>query len=208
MSRPYRILIQDIIKKQVEASDYSTLHLELLPILPEKQMKLLLSETLEEDGWEKTEEGYTYSSNEGETISINLNTLEIKVELELSATVIKNISAQIDIDDWDYEKNQIKDEAVIKEEIESNRKKLEKTLRTEKQIDEDTLQKRKKELEEKIRNSFINENEQRKEKINKIVLKVYARALKEKAKKLGTIKEIKEDWKNDNEYQLTLRISE
>ena len=106
MSRPYRILIQDIIKKQVEASDYSTLHLELLPILPEKQMKLLLSETLEEDGWEKTEEGYTYSSNEGETISINLNTLEIKVELELSATVIKNISAQIDIDDCETQKYQ------------------------------------------------------------------------------------------------------
>jgi len=208
MSRPYRILIQDIIKEQVEAADYSTLHLELLPILPDKQMKLLLSETLEEDGWEKTEEGYTYSPNENETISINLNTLEIKVELELSATVIKKISAQIDIDDWDSKKHQIKDEAVIKEEIELNRKKLEKTLKTEKQIDEAILQKRKKELEEKIRKSFINENEERKEKINKIVLKVYARALKEKAKKLGTIKEIKEDWKNDNEYQLTLRISE
>lgn len=53
MSKPYRIRVQDV----VTASDFSTFHVDPLPLMPPGEFAELLEQVLEEAGWSQNEEG-------------------------------------------------------------------------------------------------------------------------------------------------------
>jgi len=178
MSRAYRISMKDSDTRCLKAGDEIGTQLELLDILPPEGMGALLREELARRGFEEQPDGTMTRADGSVTITVDPCSGEITVKAAAEETISQEANREasgfndVGPDEQSLRsrvKEQLKQDLDKKFEQEQSRLQNEATERLEKRLEE--LQ----------------------PEISEIVNKVTRDALKEKAKQLGTVKEMSED---------------
>jgi len=204
MSRPYRILVKKTVREEVRAGDRSTLRLNLDDILPQERMKEVLGQVLERNGWREIAEGiYEKRRENGERMTCDLEEYEVVTTIELEDRLEEEVSQELRGDRWNWRLRRELTDA----ELEELRRQAEAELERQAITEEQREQARKNLRYEALRRLEESEPERRRE-INKLVLEVYSEALKEKARQLGNVQGVEEGWKNEEEYELVISLSE
>ena len=188
MSRAYRIKVKESISRQVKGSDEISTTLEVLEILPPEAMAELLRKGLADRGYTEQEDG-TFIRNEGSTtITVDPCSGEVTVKSDVSQDV--ELQAEGEASAWD---DVGPSEAATRARVSAN---LQQQLEKQAEKEGERLQSEATtELEKKL--------EELQPELGKLVNEVTRQALKEKAKQMGTIKEISEDAESGN---LTIKV--
>jgi len=192
MSKCYLIRLQESVSvgTSVTASDTMTHRIEVTNVLTEKEMKKLLAEELEKQGWE-----------------------------EISDRVYKKKSENNGIElVWDLEKGEVtaslaQDKEVVHETVVTihshSERGAQKELKRRKKAEQDrveaaaeTVQRK---MQKQISNLLGDSEEERRKQLNQILEKVYGEALKRKAMTLGNVMSIDESIEGDD-YELIIRV--
>jgi len=177
MSRAYRIKVSESLSKVIRADDHVSTQLEMLEILPCDQMSDLLAEELVKQGFER--EGDKVVRREGDvTIEVDLASGTVSVRAESSDEVnVKGEKSGHGYDDvgpsQSRQKNKLKEE--LKKELEGK-------------VDQKAEQ-----LQQKITDQLEKQLKNLRAELDKAVNRATAEALKQKAAKIGQIKEMTED---------------
>lgn len=84
MSKPYRIRIQDVVTVQ----DFSTFHVDPVPLMPPAEFAEILEQVLLEAGWERDEQGrVTMQIDERMTYRFEPETMQIVTEVQAAENV-------------------------------------------------------------------------------------------------------------------------
>lgn len=178
MSRAYRIKVSESLTRVIRAEDHVSTQLELLEILPADEMAALLADQLCELGFEPTEDGLE-RVQEGVRVVIDPQTGTVSVHAEAAQDV--SLSA--------------KREGVYYDETDrATRKKVEENARKEAQADmERQAEQRTRELQKQVTDQLEAELVDLQGELNGAVNRATAEALKQKAARIGQIKELTED---------------
>ncbi len=202
MSRPYRIVVQRVVEREVNAEDRTVLRLKLDPILPEERLDEVLGEVLSRDGWEPTGDGcYRQERGDGETLTCDVKAREVSCEIAVETTIREVVRRELKGDTWNWRQMR---EMTDEELADLQRAEAE---RLESCISETELERRATEIRDEVARRLAAGDEARREMVNKLVIEVTGAALKEKATELGTVKSLDERW-DGQDYELTIRISE
>jgi hypothetical protein len=202
MSRPYRIVVQRVVEREVNAEDRTVLRLKLDPILPEERLDEVLGAVLEKNGWERTADGtYQQSRGDGETLTCDVKAREVSCEIAVETTVREVVRKELRGDTWNWRQMREMTDEELAELEQAEAERLESC------ISETDLAKRAEEIREEVSQRLAEGDAERRETINKLVIEVTAEALKEKASELGTVKSLDERW-DGQDYELTIQISE
>jgi len=88
MSKPYKISIRDLLT----AEDSSTFQIQPIPIVQRERFAQILTEILENDGWEKDLEGRpTFSPEKGKLYTFEPDNLQFSVKLEATEKIEEEI---------------------------------------------------------------------------------------------------------------------
>jgi len=207
MSRPYRIIVRKTVREEVGVDDRATLALNLERILPEDRMKEVLGEILERHGWTRRNGTYEKRGEGGETTVCDLDTLEVVTTVEARGTIEEKVERTVRGDTWNWRAGREKTQAELDAEIAATRARVEAEMEAGAIPAERKAQAERDLRREAMRRLEAGEEERRQE-LNRIVLEVYAEALKEKARELGEIEQIHEAWRNEEEYELVIRMAE
>ncbi len=175
MSRAYRINVSQTIRRHVQIDDGICAPLELLQVLPVDRMQALLARELKKRGF--TLEGKKARREEGDGIVIEIDLeageIALRVEQDEEVKVTSSASAIPDRKKKDLGRSKLKEQA--------DKQATEKA----KQIQERLRRKATERLEGKLQDL--------RGEIDDAINRVTAEALKERARKLGEIEEMKED---------------
>jgi RNA 3'-terminal phosphate cyclase len=177
MSRAYRIQVSESIRRVIRASDRVSTQLEILQILPPRDMGALLRQELEAHGF--APEGDQMVRSEGDAkilVEPATGTVTMKVEADESVEV-EGTEAGFTYSQKVAEAKKAKEEARLR---------LRKNLDAQVEAERAKLQKA---LTDKLEGQL---GDVRKE-LDQIANKVTAEALKVKARQMGQVKEITED---------------
>lgn len=178
MSRAYQIRVKESATRTVKGSDEVCTRLELLDILPPEETAALLRAELQNRGFEEKEDGTLIRKDGGLTVTVDPCNGEVSVKSETVSTVDIEVSRQgIGFDDVGALqthleaklRQQAKDDIEAKAGQETAKLQAQATAALERHLDE--LQ----------------------PEIGRIVNKVTREALKAKAARLGSVKEVAED---------------
>jgi hypothetical protein len=187
----YAAALSEEISRVIVARDRMRHRVELSHILPEDQMKSVLSKTLEGEGWAETEPGiFETTGPGGETLTWNVEegVVEASIEREEKVSTTVNASAG-------GKSQEDADQRVLKD--------LERQKAGANEAFEGTRGNMEQELGDELRES----EEERKQQINEVIRKAYASAIKEKAAGMGSIVSV--DEKNTSStYDLTIRVAQ
>lgn len=177
MSRAYRIKVSESVSKVIRADDHVSTQLEMLDILPCDQMADLLAEELVKKGFER--KGDKVVRQEGDiTIEVDLEsgTVSVRAEADQKVEVKGDRSASVYDDSGPSE-------SMTKKQLSTD---LKKDL--EGKIDE-----KERKLQEKVTNQLEKQLKNLRDELDKAVNRATAEALKQKAARIGQIKEMTED---------------
>ena len=179
MSRAYRIKVKESVARDIRAEDSIETCLEILEILPAEQMGELLAAELEKRGFERQEDGTLVRKEEdGVTVTVEPCSGTVTVQAETADRVeVEGTREGYGYDD-----------------VGPGRKLIEERLGQELRGD---LEKRVDQQAQKLQTAATGKLEKELQDIQpelrEAVERVTAEALKEKAKQMGTIKDISED---------------
>jgi len=176
MSRVYRIRVRESVRRHLRASDHVGTQLELLEILPAEQLAGLLTEELQNRGFEQQGSVLVRKSDDGVTITVDPQTATVTVEAEAGQHV--ELEA---VDERGYYDRGGKKQAEA-----ALRKDLQADLQRRADLQTAELQKQ---VTDRLEGHLL---DLRKE-LDQVVNRVTAEALKRKAAQLGQIKEMTED---------------
>ena len=178
MSRAYRLKISESVTRVIRAEDHVSTQLELLEILPAEEMAALLAEDLCALGFEQTEEGLVREQGD---VRVVIDPATGTVTVHAAASQDINLSAER--------------EGIYYDETDrATRKEIEAGARKEAQADmERQADQRTKELQRQVTDQLEAELVELQGELNGAVNRATAQALKEKAGRLGQIKELTED---------------
>ena len=188
MSRAYRITLKESSVRELKGSDEICTQLEVLEVLLPEQMSELLRKELKEKGFVEQEDG-TLTRKEGNvTVTINPKSCEVTVKADVKEEVTVEAKRQGGgYDDVGPNPNDVR-------------------KMVEKQLKQDLDEKAGKEGE-RLQGAATKELEEKlcelQPELSDIVNKVTREAIKQKAKQLGTIKELSED---EETGSLTIKI--
>jgi len=178
MSRAYRIKVSESLSRVIRAEDHVATRLELLEILPPEEMATLLAAELAGRGFEETDDGLVRDDG-NVRIVVDPCTGEVTVRAE----------AQQDV-----RLESKKDGYVYDETPQRQRKELERELRDEAKQDIDRQADRKaEELRRQVTDRLERELLDLQGELNAVANRVTAEALKQKAARIGQIKQLTED---------------
>lgn len=187
MSRMYRVMVEESIRRVVKGSDKVTTKVDLLPVLERGDMGNLLGDELVNDGF--TREGNTCKKTEnGITVTVDLEKQEVEISVEEEHEVEKSGKMETRAD-ADFQK-----ESTAKENLQ---KKLCAALEDEVQQDRDELQK---EVTKKLESSI----QEKLKKINDAATRATGKALKVKAAQIGDVQEVHEG--ENGELTIKIRV--
>lgn len=200
MSYPYRVVVTKGVEEEVCASDRSERTVELPPILDKKTTQDLFEKALRDRGW--TGEGGKLSKrgDHGETMEVDLETGVVVTSIEDQETIKKELTLEGHGDAWT---------APTKADEEALRQRVEERIDKRLKISDAEREARRAELEDALARKLQEGEEARERELNEVLLEVYAESLKEKAKGMGTVTEIREESSPETgEYELVIRIEE
>jgi hypothetical protein len=188
MSRAYRISVKESETRHLMAGDEIGTTLELLEILPPEDMATLLREELKARGFEEQPDGTLVRRDGATTVTVDPCSGEVTVKAETEATVEHEAKRDATgFNDVGPTEGSLRDKV---------REQLKQDLNKEFEKRQGALQKDATErLERKLQDL--------QPEISEVVNKVTRDALKEKARQLGTVKEISEDPESGS---LTIKI--
>jgi hypothetical protein len=177
MSRAYRIAVRESIKRVIRARDHVSTELEILDILPREQMAQLLERELAGRGF-KPKGKQLVRSQDGVTVTLDPESGKVTVQSEMEQKVeVQGERVGRSYDEGGTSARQTRE--VLRKELKAD-------LETQVALREGELQGQATDKLEQELGDLRGE-------LNQVVNRVTAEALKEKAKQLGTIKEMTED---------------
>ena len=177
MSRAYRISVSETLHRVIRAEDHVRCQLEVLEILPADQMADLLAQQLIEQGYER--DGNTATRTEGDlTITVDLESGQVTVKAESSEEVdLRGSKKGVAYDDEG-----------------PGRKQAEKNLRQELIGDlEKDAERETERLQKQMTDQLEAELTDLRATLDQAVNRATAEALKQKAARIGQIKEMTDD---------------
>lgn len=204
MSYAYRVTVTRSVRETVAGKDESRNRITLTEILPEGRMKDLLVQALEKKGFAKRADGKYERTKDGVTEVFDPATLEVTATAEVTGEIQKEKTTQA-VGDARNEQDVAAQRRHAEAEVGSR---LEKELAI-----TDAERKAKAEQLAADAKKRLEETEARRvRELNEATLDVYAEALKEKAKTLGEVKEIRENRKDNGtggqDYELVIRVND
>jgi hypothetical protein len=178
MSRAYRILLRENMRRVITAEDHVSTQLELLELLPAGQMAELLEQELVRGGFQK--QGKTLVRKEKDVIvEVDPETANVTVRVEVSSEVEVKGERHALLDREAGKAVNKKTEDAVREEL---RKDLDRKLADKKaNLESETTK--------KLQGSLADVRRE----LDQVVNRVTAEALKKKAASMGRIKEVSED---------------
>ncbi len=177
MSRSYRISVRECQNRTIRAEDHVSTQLEILEVLPPEQMAGLLADELAKRGFERNGSTLTRKQNDV-TITVDTTTGTVTVAAEASAET----TVEVERADRAYDEGG----AHAKSVRENLKKQVEKDI--ERKVGEQTAG-----LQTKVTDRLERELSDVRQKLDQVVNRVTAEALKRKAAQMGQIKEMTED---------------
>jgi hypothetical protein len=177
MSRSYRIAIKETLRRVIRAEDRVSTQLEILEVLPCDEMAELLARELEQRGFERRD-GELVRDQDGIKVSVDPATGTVTVSSESSREV--ELQQQKEDRAWD-------DVGPSAKEVRDRLKKAAKDD-LEKKADEKTS-----ELQTEVTDRLEKQLGELRRELDQAVNRVTAEALKQKASRMGQIKEMSED---------------
>jgi len=191
MSQVYQITLTSGITRTIHASDQMTHRIELTPILGEPQMKDVVRASLKERGWEEQEDGtFHKTGDDGETLIWDLEAGQVVAIVEVEKEVSADLSAK---------GTGGSDEAA--------RRSAERSLNRQTARVEHDIAETETELARETAQTLKDSAKRRERELNDVLQGIYAEALKEKAKELGTVLSIDEH-RDGDDYELVIKIAE
>jgi hypothetical protein len=189
MSQVYQVQLESSVTHTVSASDEMTHKVELTQILGQEEMREILEKTLQEQGWEKQDDGtYAKTGPSGEELVWDLeeNTVTAKIEDE------RDVTADISVRGRGGSRQGARQNA--ERQVEQQRARAEREA-----------VKAEAEIEKRITEQLEQSEEKRMRELNGVVKRVYSEALKRKAETLGTVVSVDEHETADD-YELVIKI--
>lgn len=204
MSYPYRVVVSRSVQESVKGKDSSTNAISLTPILEEGRMRDLLTQALEKRGFEKQGDGTWKRTKDGIVEVFDPGSMTITATSETEGEIKKEKTVEAHGDAMN--RNTVeRDRAHAEAEVGAR---LEKDLA----ITDEERRRKHDELTAAARKRLEESEKARVQDLNEATLDVYAEALKEKARTMGEVKEIKENKKDNGaggtEYELVIRVGE
>ena len=204
MSFPYRVVVTRSVQESVKGRDSSQNSISLTPILNEGRMKDLLCQALEKKGFAKQADGTWTRTKDGVTETFNPGTMTITATSEAAGEIKKEKTVEAH-GDAGGRANVERDRAHAEAEVGA---KLEKELK----VTDAERAKKQEQLTAEAKKRLDDTERARVQDLNEATLDVYAEALKEKAKTMGEVKEIRENKKENGtggtEYELVIKVGE
>ena len=199
MSYPYRVVVTKGVEESISASDRSERTVELPPILDKETTGKLFEEALKKRGWEKGEKDgtLTKTTDDGLTQTVDLESGVVSTEISDEATIKKELTLEGHGDSWS--RPTAADEAALRQRVEER---IEKRIK----ITDAEREARRAKLEEELAGKLEKSEEARTEELNEALLEVYAESLKEKARGMGDVVEVREETGEAGEYELVIRV--
>ncbi|MCA9587934.1 MAG: hypothetical protein KC657_21570 [Myxococcales bacterium] len=185
MSRAYRVSIRGSVRRVVHVEDGVCGAIELLPIVSRERTSELLAAALEARGFTVDAGRARRDEGEGVSIEVDLATGEVRItaEREQQIEVERERTGSV------YEENDVKGRAKLQERLDRD---LEREAREAAERSRETLTKA---LEKRLADV--------REELDRVSARVAAEALKEKARSLGEIEELREDAETG---ELTIKV--
>lgn len=198
MSYPYRVVVTKGVEENISASDRSEKTLEVPPILDQEAARGLLEQALERRGWVKREDGKLAKTEDGLEQVFDIETGKVVTTVEDEDTIKKELTLEGHGDSWS--RPTAADEEALRRKVEAE---VDKRL----EISESEREARQEALEERLAKKLSETDAARTEELNEVLLEVYAESLKEKAKGLGNVTEVREERVEETgEYELVIRV--
>lgn len=192
MSQLYRIQLKTSVSETFSLSDQIVHRLELTSILGEEEMLDILKQVLDTEGFEEQEDGtYTKQGNNDETITFDLENMEVSASLEQEKSLATEATASGQA--WDDRR--------------AARKDAQQRLADARDAARSQLETQSKELQKELSKTLEKGESERMRKINEILQQVYAESLKRKARQLGDVMEVSEST-NQGQYELVIHIEQ
>lgn len=177
MSRAYKIKVAESVSKVIRADDHVSTQLEMLEILPCDQMADLLAEELVKQGF-KRQGGKVVRTDGDITIEVDLESGTVSVRAEAS----KEVEVKGEKSGYGYDDAGPSNKA--------QKKKLTEQLKNEL---EGKVDKKEEQLQQKVTDQLEKQLRNLRDELDKAVNRATAEALKQKAARIGQIKELTED---------------
>ena len=197
MSQSYVIRVSASVKETINAKDKRTKTLSLTEIVPCDEQKEIMREVLAERGWEKVEdeEGEVYERRQGDVVErIDLEDMTHEASVELSRTLERDrtITVRGDRDFEDPDERRAKEKEALERSI---------------AISDEERDGAEVGMHRQIAEILDESEEERTEEINEVVSQVYAESLKRKARRMGSVTEMRES-REGGDYELVIKLTE
>jgi ribosomal protein S21 len=171
--------------------------LSLTEIVPCDEQQEILRDELRARGWEEVEgsEGQVWEKTDGQVrqqIDLDAMTHEAQVELQRRVERERVITVRGDRDFEDPDARRKKEEASLARSIEVTDEERDEVQRT---------------LQREIAETLEETEEARTEEVNEVIASVYAESLKRKARRMGSVTEMRESHEG-GEFELVIKLSE
>lgn len=204
MSYPFRVTVSKSIEEVVSTADRIVKKVTLRPVLGDADMKDLLADALEKHGWKPSATPGVYEKEgpEGVHETFDLESMTHTTVAEVSGKIERTETVEAH-GDMDFEGRGVS----VEEARERLRRKTEQELEKRIRISDEEREARRRELEVHAADALSAGAGERAREWNEIERDVYAEALKEKAKQLGSIVDVQES-ENGGNFSMTITINE
>ena len=204
MSYAYRVTVSRTVQETVKGKDSSKNKVELTEILPKEKMREMLERALEKRGFERQKDGTLTRTKDGVTETFDPKKMEVTATAEVAGDIKKQKTVQA-VGDARSQRDAASQRAHAEAEVGGR---LEKEIA----VTEGERAAKRGELEREAKKRLDETEQARVRDLNDATLDVYQEAVKEKAKTLGTVKEMTEsrnaDGKGGSEYELIIKVEE
>jgi hypothetical protein len=193
MSRAYWIKLSSSVSESIHASDKATHKIDLEEVVPQGEMRDIVSQALEDSGWTQSPDNEDqYEKKLGDvTMTWDLASNQVEATLEARQDVEKDVN----VEGRAYSQDAAKREAS-------------RLLQQREQQARDQISAEEEALQRKLTQALEAGEQDRVREINEVLQKAYADALKRKARRLGNILSVQESTSEDGDYQLTITVAE
>ena len=197
MSQSYVIRVSASVRETIDAADKRTKTLSLSEIVPAEEQREIMREELRARGWEEVEgsEGQVWEKTSGEVrerIDLEAMTHEARVELEQTLERERTITVRGDKDHEDPEERRVKEQTSLERSIAISDEERAQVART---------------MQRRIAETLDASEAERTEAVNEVISQVYAESLKRKARRIGSITEMRES-NEGGEFELVIKLTE
>lgn len=195
MSQTYVIKVSASVQEKVHAKDRRVKQLVLTAIVDQAEQQQILAEELTKRGWEQVpDQPGKWRRKQGgvvQTLDLGDMTVESEVELEQTLERSRTIVVRGDRDYEEQEKRREREQAELEKSI---------------AITDEEKRRAESVLQRQIADKLDETEEERTEELNEVVRGVYAESLKRKARRLGTVTEVREGTAGQD-YELVIKLT-